>query len=59
MGSLTDRTSDDALLIKWIQWIFRNCNVRLLRTPAPIRLVVQESRPPDPSQNRSGKIMPA
>ena len=57
IGSLIDRTNDDALLIDWTEWIFNNCNVRLLRSPTP-RLVIAESGLDLIRPRRSGKPVP-
>jgi hypothetical protein len=42
IGALIDLRTNDAVLIASIMRIFDNCNVRLLRSPARVRLVASK-----------------
>jgi len=45
IGKLLDETDDDAAIVASLKRIFNDCDVRFVRSLAPVRLISKESAP--------------
>jgi len=45
IGKLHDETDDDAAIVASLKRIFNDCDVRFVRSLAPVRLISNESAP--------------